>query len=123
MTATTAPHSSSKPSQGGSRLSAGRKFAITAAALAAIGGGAVAAASPAQAAYPRGYVSDAYLRSSPTTDSAALARITGQSVEIVCYTGGQEVNGTGKWFRAQYYSSVGYLSASVVTDQPAVAAC
>lgn len=103
----------------------GKKLALTTAACAVIGAGTAAAAAPANAmpAYPRGYVSDAYLRSAATTNSTPLARITNQYVEIICYTSGQSVNGTAKWFKAQYYSSVGYLSASVVSQQPTVGPC
>lgn len=99
-----------------------RRLAIGSAAAAAIAAASLAGAGDA-AAYPRGYVSDANLRAQPTTNSAVLARITNQYVDIICYTQGQNVNGTAKWFKAQYYSNVGFLSASVVSQQPSVGSC
>ncbi|MEU7783403.1 hypothetical protein [Amycolatopsis sp. NPDC049159] len=105
-----------------------RALAVTAiAATAAVGGVATASAAPArgdsvQAA--RGYVTQGNLRQDPNLGAGIKVTIYNQWVDINCWLdGGDNGFGSNRWFKATYYSQVGYLSSGVVSQQPAVGHC
>ncbi|WP_405434908.1 hypothetical protein [Micromonospora sp. NBC_00617] len=89
---------------------------------------AAAAARPDMAvtplAYPRGYVTEGNLRRNPNLGAERILTIYNQWVEISCWIdGGPNGFGSNRWFKAHYYSQVGYLSSGVVSSQPSVGAC
>ncbi|TCB93364.1 hypothetical protein E0H26_22735 [Micromonospora zingiberis] len=75
-------------------------------------------------AYPRGYVTEGNLRRNPNLGAEKIVTIYNQWVEISCWIdGGPNGFGSNRWFKAHYYSHVGYLSSGVVSSQPSVGAC
>ncbi|WP_410593666.1 hypothetical protein [Amycolatopsis sp. lyj-23] len=105
-----------------------KSLAATAIAVAAVAGGtATASAAPAshdsvQAA--RGYVTQGNLRSDPNLGAAIKVTIYNQWVDINCWLdAGDNGFGSNRWFKATYYSQVGYLSSGVVSQQPSVGHC
>ena len=95
--------------------------------------GTVAASAPAQASTAStirpndgyGYVSQGNLRTDPNQDSNNIeVTIYNQWIDIKCWVdGGFNGFGSDRWFKAQYYSNVGYISSGVVSSQPTVGHC
>lgn len=100
-------------------------MAIAAAAVA--GGAATASATPAShdsVQAVRGYVTQGNLRADPNLNATIKVTIYNQWVDINCWLdGGYNGFGSNRWFKATYYSQVGYLSSGVVSQQPSVGHC
>jgi hypothetical protein len=105
-----------------------RALTVTAIAATAVAGGvATASATTAgsnsvQAA--QGYVTQGNLRQDPNLGAGIKVTIYNQWVNINCWLdAGDNGFGSNRWFKATYYSQVGYLSSGVVSHQPSVGHC
>jgi hypothetical protein len=99
--------------------------AITAAPASAAPSSPAHVVAPHSALTPRGYVSDGNLRTDPTIQpNNIIVEIYNQWVDINCWIdAGYNGYGSYRWFQANYYGHVGYLSAGVVSNQPSVGHC
>jgi hypothetical protein len=116
--------------------------ALTAAAVLAVAGlgaglvpataQAATAATPAAAVGPalvhpdggNGYVSEGNLRSQPNLSATVIDTIDKQWVDFTCWIdGGSNGFGSDRWFKADYYGLIGYMSSGVVTSQPSLPSC
>lgn len=106
-----------------------RAVALAVPALAVLAAAGVSAPAHAAAAVPNadgyGYVSQGNLRSDPTIAPNNIeVTIYNQWVDIKCWIdAGDNGFGSNRWFKAQYYSNIGYLSSGVVSSQPTVGHC
>jgi hypothetical protein len=71
-----------------------------------------------------GYVTEGNFRKDPNLGAEKIVTIYNSWVDIVCWIdGGPNGFGSNRWFKANYYAKVGYLSSGVVSSQPAVGHC
>ncbi|ANZ40546.1 hypothetical protein BBK82_35610 [Lentzea guizhouensis] len=64
------------------------------------------------------------LRTNPNLDASTIVRICRQWVDINCWIdGGPNGFGSNRWFKADHYGQIGYLSSGVVSHQPSVGPC
>jgi hypothetical protein len=85
---------------------------------------AAATQADAAPATARGYVTDGNLRTNPNLGAGIIDTIYNQWVNINCWIdGGDNGFGSNRWFQANYYGHIGYLSSGVVSQQPSVGHC